>query len=387
MPCILLPFRRRPDPKDPSAGFPKVHKYDGPLQEGSQGCVEQWTHIPTNTVIAVKVMAHTPRNSPEIQILSNLPSHDCIVRYLGHYEKVPSPTQVSILLEHCSIGDLYMLRSLSIDQNKPTFSEPFMWSTYTQLLSALAFLHHGISPTHPSGRHPWTPIVHRDLKFENIIVKSLGLAPDWSSLDLKLADFGMAGYHNAAHPNPSGYIGTTHYWPPEVTWETKQLSPASDVWGIAAILHELAHNFPPIVDPAVVEANWFATHSDPPLPSTYSEPQKRNYWAAKAPRRVTPINLDTDAEVPSLRDPELGGEDKTALWFRRRRPSPKYSHRLNECVMKGLAEVEHRASAGVLFGVVQEGFKEVLEQKLRVERTRRGGADGERNGRDGDVGN
>ncbi|EMD63732.1 hypothetical protein COCSADRAFT_358262 [Bipolaris sorokiniana ND90Pr] len=378
MPCIYLPFRKRPDPKDPSAGFPKAHKYDGPLQEGSQGCVEQWAHILTNTIIAVKVMAYTHPNSPEIQILSNLPPHNSIVRYLGHYEKVPSPTRVSILLEHCSIGDLYMLRSLSIDQNKPTFSEPFMWSAYTQLTSALTFLHHGISPQHPLGRHPWTPIVHRDLKFENILVKSLDPAPDWSSLDLKLADFGMAGYHNPAHPNPSGYIGTTHYWPPEVTWETKQFSPASNVWGIAAILHELAHNFPPIVDPTVVEAQWFAAHSEPPFPSTYSDSQKRNYLATKAPRRVIPINLDTSAKIPSLRDPKLGGEDKTALWFRRRRSSPKYSDRLNECVMKGLAEVEQRASAEVLFGLAEGGYKEILEEELKTQIMGRGGADGER---------
>ncbi|EUC36402.1 hypothetical protein COCCADRAFT_88369 [Bipolaris zeicola 26-R-13] len=366
MPCISLPFRRRPDPKDPSAGFPKAHKYDGPLQEGSQGCVEQWTHIPTKTVIAVKVMTRTHRPSPEIQILRDLPPHDSIIRYLDHYEKVPSPTQVSILLEYCSVGDLYVLRSISIDQNKPTFSEPFMWSTYTQLLSALAFLHHGISPTYPSDRHPWIPIVHRDLKFENVLVKSLGSAPDWSTVDLKLADFGMAGYHNPAHPNPSGYIGTTYYWPPEVTWETKQLSPASDVWGIAAIMHELAHNFPPIVDPAVVEAQWFETHTEPPFPPTYSDSQKRNYWAAKAPRRVIPINLDTDADIPSFRDPELGGKDKTALWFRRRRPSPKYSDRLNGCVMKGLETVEQRPSAGVLLGVVEKEYKEVLGERLRT---------------------
>jgi serine/threonine protein kinase len=79
------------------------------------------------------------------------------------------------------------------------------------------------------GRDHWRPIAHRDIKIENVLVKSLGIKEDWSDVDIKLGDFRLSRYHDPIQPNPLGSIGTKHCWLQEVTWENKALSPASDV--------------------------------------------------------------------------------------------------------------------------------------------------------------
>ncbi|USP77685.1 uncharacterized protein yc1106_04959 [Curvularia clavata] len=343
MPCNFRTFRRyqprAPEPIDLSAGFPTAHKYERLLMKGSQGDIEQWTHMRSRTVIVVKVINKPPRMSPEIEVLRDLPAHKSIVKYLGHHEGQPSSGEISILFEYCPQGDLFGFRTMSIEKNRYDYSEPFMWSVYTQLVKAIAFLHKGVDAEHPRGRDNWKPIVHRDIKFENIFVKTLGSKDDWSDIVIKLGDFGMAGFYEPSNPNPRGFIGTTYYWPPEATWQTKLLTPKSDVWGVAAVIHELAHNFGPVVSPELVEENWLKEHKEVIYPENWTEAHKTNYWAAKAPRRVIPINLEPRARMPImavLSDPDFGGKDERAIKFRQDRPSPKYSDELNDCMMAAL---------------------------------------------------
>ena len=374
MPFNLCSFPKRrdsrilPDPENPSARFPKAHRFDRQLQKGSQGFIEQWTHVASDTVVAVKVIIGSKQKKPaEVQILQELPAHKSIIRCLGFYEKQPSPDKVSILFEYCPHGDLFMVRVLSVETHVFVFSEAFMWSVYRQLAGALAFLHDGIDEQHPTGRDKWRTVAHRDIKFENILVKSLGAKDDWSDIDLKLGDFGMAGYHDPANPNPHGYIATTHYWPPEVKWETKYLTPASDIWGIAAIMHELAHNFGPLVSPDVTQARWFLHNKHAPYSESWPETLRKSYWASQTPRRVVPINLEVDAVVPSLSDPDLG-YDRQAIALRKCRPSPRYSDTLNECMMAGLAmSVKERVGAEELLRLIEGGYSDFLFQNLSLE--------------------
>ena len=149
-----------------------------------------------------------------------------------------------------------------------------MWSVYTQMMAGLAFLHEGLDTAHPRGRENWRTISHRDIKFENCFIVSLGDKDDWSSLVIRVGDFGMAGYHDPSNPNPRGFIGTTYYWPPEVSWDTKHLTPASDVWGAAAIVHELAHSFGPVVSPELIEENYINTYGGITYPEHWEETHK-----------------------------------------------------------------------------------------------------------------
>ncbi|KAG9193346.1 NIMA-related kinase 2 [Alternaria panax] len=174
----------------------------------------------------------------------------------------------------------------------------------------------------------------------------------------------MAGYYNPDNLNPRGHIGTTHYWPPEVTWECKRLGPASDVWAVATIIHELAHNLGPLVDPKVIEKKWFLQNDEAPYLNSWPKDVKKNYWSSKAPRRHISINIDTSAPIPILSDEQLG-YDKQALAFRQCRPSPKYSNALSDCMIAGLAmSPEQRPEFGQLLRKIEAAYADVLFQDL-----------------------
>ncbi|KAJ4375941.1 hypothetical protein N0V83_001220 [Neocucurbitaria cava] len=351
----------------PADDFPAKHKYNRRLQGGGEGTVEKWTHESTGIVLAVKVVKYDKKSVPnEVQILRDLTPHNCIIQCLGYYTQQPAPDKLSLLLDYCPGGDLFDIRGRMMKRNFGIFTESFMWSMYDQLASALAFLHEGIDTQNPLGRYNWRPVVHGDMKMENVLVKSLGSKDDWSGIDLKLGDFGMAAYYDPAHPNPSGQIGTTHNWPPEVTWETKKLSPASDVWGIAAILHELAHGFGPVVSPKMAEKKWLAENIGAPYPDHWPKVFKTNYWGAKTLRRVVPINLDTKAPLPV--DARLDGPDERVERLRKDRPSPKYSDALNQCMMMALVmNPQERTGAGELLSQIEEAYADFLFQDLEIE--------------------
>jgi serine/threonine protein kinase len=150
------------------------------------------------TLVAVKVIKYTGLASNENLISRNLSCHDPIVAYLDYYEKQPGAGKTSILLAGCPEGDLFNVRSLAVKRNKHFFSGGFIWSVFSQLVGALAFLDESIDAQSPMGRAHWRPIAHRDIKIENILIKSLGAKEDWSDIDIKLSGFGMFGYHDAA---------------------------------------------------------------------------------------------------------------------------------------------------------------------------------------------
>ncbi|RMZ66399.1 G2-specific kinase nima [Pyrenophora seminiperda CCB06] len=328
-----------------STEFPKDYKFNKQIQKGSQGCVNQWTHVPSDTVIAVKVIRHIHPTPNEVVVLRKLPPHRSIVGYLDYYENQPNSREASLILEYCPFGDLH---DFSQQEGKSAFSEAFMLSVYSQLMSALALLHEGIDAQNPQGRDRWRPIVHQDIKMENVLVKSVGLKPDWSDLELKLGDFGMVEYYNPHQPNPLGYVGTTSSWSPEITWSTKRFTPASDVWAAASIIHELAHDFGPIVSSNIIRKKWYLENKDSPFPSTWPKSLKLSYWVAIAPRRVIPINLDPEEPIPILSDYNIG-YDERALRYRKQKPSPKYSDALNDCLMAGLKiSPDERSGSGKL---------------------------------------
>lgn len=169
-----------------TVGFPKEYEFNRRLQEGSEGYVEQWTHTTSKTVIAVKVVRYNHSCPNEVHILQDLPFHKSIIGFLGYSKEQPHGERASILLEYCPQGDLFTVRSLATNKDRTVFSEEFMWSVYSQLMGALAFLHEGTDDQHQRGRDKWRPIVHRDVKFENVLVKNLGSKDDWSGIEVKL---------------------------------------------------------------------------------------------------------------------------------------------------------------------------------------------------------
>ncbi|PSN72559.1 kinase-like protein [Corynespora cassiicola Philippines] len=230
---------------NPAAAFPKDHILVKRLGKGSEGVVDTWVNKKSGVVIAVKITQSQGLEMPrEVQVLKDLPQHPSILCLLACYPKSPRPDLHSAIFDYCQVGDLWELREnlirvLTQDSQKRDIMESFLWAIYSQLASAIAYLHEGISDSNPGGVNTWKTIVHRDIKCENIFIANLGTRDDHSNLKIKLGDFGLYAVYDGKNNIMPSYWGTKVCWPPEQTI-TRMATPASDVWATGCVIHELA---------------------------------------------------------------------------------------------------------------------------------------------------
>eukprot|EP00977_Amphora_coffeiformis_P027183 scaffold34594_cov165-Amphora_coffeaeformis.AAC.2 len=121
----------------------------------------------------------------EIAILRNL-DHPNIVRALEVFE---FRGKISIIMEVCSGGDLYV---------RDPYTETEAARIVTSILSAVAYMHS-------------QAVVHRDLKFENVLfVNTSPLS------EVKLIDFGLSKvYHTESTDGMTDMVGTVYTMAPE----------------------------------------------------------------------------------------------------------------------------------------------------------------------------
>jgi serine/threonine protein kinase len=141
----------------------------------------------------------------EISILKKL-DHPHIVRAIETFEH---RNQIFIVMELCSGGDLY---------SRDPYTEEDAARVLSSILSALGYMHS-------------KNVVHRDLKYENILFVN-----DSPKAEVKLIDFGLSKVYGDNAQLTEG-VGTIYTMAPEVlkgNYTTK-----ADVWSIGVIAYML----------------------------------------------------------------------------------------------------------------------------------------------------
>jgi tetratricopeptide (TPR) repeat protein len=209
----------------------------------------------------------------------------------------------------------------------------------------------GLAHAHREG------VVHRDLKPANVLLPADGGEP-------KLGDFGLAGF-TEAEPGHSrltktgAFMGTPGYWAPEqAAGDRAALGPATDVYGLGALLHAALTGRPPVEAETLAEIlaaterqRPVATGADPALdrlalhclekrpgdrpPSVDAVARELSRWLASGGVRSGPDRRPVLAVLALLLAGACG-----AAWWRSTAPGPAVS------TQPSAAGVPSAASAG-----------------------------------------
>ncbi|KAF4620160.1 hypothetical protein G7Y89_g14660 [Cudoniella acicularis] len=208
----------------------------------------------------------------EFAILSSL-QHPNIVQYY-HREHMKTTQDLHLYMEYCGNGDLgRVIKDLAA--KKQYAEEGFVWSMFSQLVTALYRCHYGVDPPEvgsnvmglgnsakPQPPAPGVMILHRDLKPENVF-----LGEDNS---VKLGDFGLSKMMQS-HDFASTYVGTPFYMSPEIC-NAERYTLKSDIWSLGCIIYELCSREPPFNAKTHYQlVQKIKDGKTAPLPSVYSQ--------------------------------------------------------------------------------------------------------------------
>ncbi|XP_061672613.1 BMP-2-inducible protein kinase isoform X2 [Syngnathoides biaculeatus] len=165
----------------------------------------------------------------EITIMKELSGHKNIVGYLDSAVNTVSDSvwEVLILMEYCKAGQVVKQMNLRLNVG---FSEAEVLHIFCDTCEAVARLH-----------QCKTPVIHRDLKVENILLNDQG--------SYVLCDFGSAT-HKVLQPHKDGVTAvedeikkytTLSYRAPEMinVYAGKAITTKADIWALGCLLYKL----------------------------------------------------------------------------------------------------------------------------------------------------
>ncbi|EUC53713.1 Serine/Threonine kinase catalytic domain protein [Rhizoctonia solani AG-3 Rhs1AP] len=179
------------------------------------------------------------RTLKEIESLRSMPLHANIIPLYDCFV-LPSTQELYLVFESME-GNLYQL--IKSRKGKKALAGGLVTSIFQQVASALDHVHaYGY--------------FHRDMKPENLLVTTTGLAnyvstsplsPNTREEDvfviIKLADFGLAR-ETASRPPYTEYVSTRWYRAPEVLLRSRDYSSPVDMWAFGTIMAELLNLLP-----------------------------------------------------------------------------------------------------------------------------------------------
>ncbi|RDL38944.1 uncharacterized protein BP5553_03284 [Venustampulla echinocandica] len=203
----------------------------------------------------------------EIKMLRQV-KHSALTSYSAAFLIETSTLKdASVYIEFCDrgslkdlIGDYFKRGNIN---PKPRPPEPFVWHVFGGLLDALAYLQTGSSLLHRRNvlmDKSWTPIIHRDFKPDNVLLRSRATVGSTKYFYCVLSDFGLACedrpyWHPDAdhHQKTGGILGTYIYFAPELCYESYprtslekttfpngyRHSGKSDIWALGVCIYNL----------------------------------------------------------------------------------------------------------------------------------------------------
>jgi serine/threonine protein kinase len=166
----------------------------------------------------------------EIKMLRSLTHHSLTAYHAAFI--TPDLRSASVSVEFCDRGSLEDLmkayKKKGVGGGDPRVPEGFVWHAFVGLCDGLAFLQGGKSFLRQSdkNRRPgWIPILHRDVKPDNVLLRSRSQIGSTKYFYCILSDFGLAcedyrDDHPKVNPHQKARVklGTSVYYAPELLW-------------------------------------------------------------------------------------------------------------------------------------------------------------------------
>jgi serine/threonine protein kinase len=218
----------------------------------------------------------------EIEMIRRV-RHDSLTFYNAAFV-TPSLSDASLYVEFCDWGSLRdLMENFAAhfdDEGRPYVPEAFVWHVFTGLCDGLAYLQSGESYYRKPNAIPkpgWVPILHRDIKPDNILLRSRHTLGSKKYFYCVLSDFGLASElrlptdPKADKHQKSGHVlGSQAFWAPELLHDNpppiqprgrpavdfnrypdgNRHSPYSDVWALGCTIYNLC-----TMNPGNIEMN------------------------------------------------------------------------------------------------------------------------------------
>ncbi|KAJ4110359.1 Ark- serine/threonine protein kinase [Fusarium oxysporum] len=194
----------------------------------------------------------------EVETMKRLKGHRPIVTYIDSHasELQGGGYEVFLLMEFCNGGGLIDFMNTRLQHR---LTEPEILNIFTDIAEGVACMHY-LKP----------PLLHRDIKVENVLITARG-----SSKRFKLCDFG-----SAASPRPAPTTvtecrlmdedvqkhTTMQYRSPEMidVYRKQPINEKSDIWALGVLLYKLCYYTTPFEDQgqlAILNASYrFPSH-------------------------------------------------------------------------------------------------------------------------------
>ncbi|XP_015852768.1 serine/threonine-protein kinase 33 [Peromyscus maniculatus bairdii] len=219
---------------DNGADIEEFYTFGRILGQGSFGMVSEVTDKETGAKWAIKKVNKEKAGSSAVKLLEREVNILKSVnhKHIIHLEQVfETPKKMYLVMELCEDGELK-----EVLDKKGYFSENETRLIIQHLASAIAYLHDN-------------DIVHRDLKLENIMVKSSFMDDNNEmNLNIKVTDFGLAVRKHGSRSESmmQTTCGTPIYMAPEVI-NAHEYSQQCDIWSIGVIMYLLLCGEPPFL--------------------------------------------------------------------------------------------------------------------------------------------